>query len=492
VGDAALVHHPIQSQTTMTISLLDEIAAWKLEAKFEDVERYFFHINEMSLIENGSHCYVIGRKGTGKTAISEYLYRRVDPKIFAQKLSFKNFPFNDLYALANNSFQPPNQYITLWKYVIYSTVAKLFIRNQNIDGALRSKLAKVYTDDVGDVLQRSISRWTDTKFDVKILGSGVGGGRASTSKGNEMPWIDRVELLEDTLLKYIDDSKYLIVFDELDEDYKDFHFSEHDNSYAALLTSLFKAVQDIKARFAAGRGKVYPVIFLRDDIYATIQDADKTKWGDLTIELDWTPESIKLLLAFRISRAIDPAHSTLPFLAAWRRVFASSSVPIGTRQMRSMKIFDYITRSSQLRPRDYVKYLQECAKNTRAGQKLILPYTVKQVDKVFSNYLRSELTDEISGILPEIREIFDLVSHMRKQTFSLATFRRAFESEASARLKKIPVELVLRVLFDFSIIGNQPTQKNIQVFRYANKEARLNLNEQFCVHRGLFKALQIL
>ncbi len=83
----------------MKNTVLDEIANWKLEAKLEDNDRYFYHINDLKKIEGGSHCYVIGRKGTGKTAISEYLLRQKDPKIFSVKLSFKNFPFNDLYKL---------------------------------------------------------------------------------------------------------------------------------------------------------------------------------------------------------------------------------------------------------------------------------------------------------------------------------------------------------------------------------------------------------
>lgn len=51
---------------------------------------------------------------------------------------------------------------------------------------------------------------------------------------------------------------------------------------------------------------------------------------------------------------------------------------------------------------------------------------------------------------------------------------------------------VLRILFLFSVIGNQPRQINQTVFRYANRDAELNFQENFVVHRGLFKALQIL
>ena len=54
-------------------SILKNISStWHLEAKQEN-EDLFFYIEEVNSIKNGEKCYVIGRKGMGKTAIAEYL-----------------------------------------------------------------------------------------------------------------------------------------------------------------------------------------------------------------------------------------------------------------------------------------------------------------------------------------------------------------------------------------------------------------------------------
>ena len=50
-----------------------EISKWKLEAKLEDTDRYFYVTPEVESILEGEKSYVIGRKGTGKTAIASYL-----------------------------------------------------------------------------------------------------------------------------------------------------------------------------------------------------------------------------------------------------------------------------------------------------------------------------------------------------------------------------------------------------------------------------------
>ncbi|MBC3886805.1 hypothetical protein GH810_00545 [Acetobacterium paludosum] len=52
-------------------------------------------------------------------------------------------------------------------------------------------------------------------------------------------------------------------------------------------------------------------------------------------------------------------------------------------------------------------------------------------------------------------------------------------------------EQVLKILFDFSVIGNDPSIKNQAIFKYEKDAARFNFRENIIVHRGLYKALQI-
>lgn len=265
-------------------TVLEEIEDWKLEAKLENNERYFYHTKIVDRISNGKKLYVIGRKGTGKTAITENLIGIRERGFFAQKLTFKNFPFNKLYELEDRGFTAPNQYITLWKYVIYSATCRMLISNDNVALEVREKLREIFNDDITNALPSAVERWTGFKFDVKILGTGIGGG---VDKKVETPenssWIDRVDILEKFLLGNLGAEKYLVVFDELDEDYKDIIDPEKYKRYTQLLTSLFKAVQDIRSRFA--KWKYYPVVFLRDDIYEVLQDPDKTKWTDYRVDL---------------------------------------------------------------------------------------------------------------------------------------------------------------------------------------------------------------
>jgi cold shock CspA family protein len=100
---------------------------WRLEAKLED-SKYFYNLPESDKILDGRKIFVIGRKGSGKSAICEHIINKSEYNLFSKKLSFKNFPFNELYSLENKkSYTEPNQYITLWKYLIYSTICQLMV-----------------------------------------------------------------------------------------------------------------------------------------------------------------------------------------------------------------------------------------------------------------------------------------------------------------------------------------------------------------------------
>ncbi len=466
--------------------LIKEIATnWKLEAKSEDVSRYFYHMNEVETIMAGSKNYVIGRKGTGKTAISEFILNKKGNDIFSEKLSFKNFPFNELYGLSNSKYTPPNQYITLWKYLIYSVICRLMLRNDNINSQVRESLSLSYTTDPITNLPVVISNWTNDNFKVPS---------EAIQPTNNLSWIEKVNLLEGIIKANLDQSKYYIIFDELDEDYRDIKNIEEFKPYNNLVTSLFKAVQDIKNIFRLSKLNIHPIIFLRDDIYDLIKDTDKNKWSDYKIEIDWDENKIKRLLAFRISKGISIDQQPLPFDKAWGIIFHRNPVQMGNRQTKEMHSFEFIAVSTQMRPRDFIKYIQACCEETHYyNRPFIYPETIKQVDKAFSNYLKSEVEDEIQAILPDIPQIFQVFSQIRKWNFTVSEFKDAYNKYVeSGTIKETNVDFVMQTLFNFSVIGNQAKQRQSQFFRYKNKEARINFSENIVVHRGLFKSLQIL
>ena len=90
--------------------LFDKIVSgWKLEAKLED-SKYLYNYKEVQPILENRRCFVIGRKGVGKTAICSHIVKEKAYDCFSERLTFKNYPFNELYGLRNEKYTAPNQY----------------------------------------------------------------------------------------------------------------------------------------------------------------------------------------------------------------------------------------------------------------------------------------------------------------------------------------------------------------------------------------------
>lgn len=470
--------------------VFEEVAQWKLDAKLEDPGRYFYQPADLTRLETGTKCFVIGRKGTGKTAISEFLTGRRASKLFSKKLTFKNFPFRDLYDLANDRYTAPNQYITLWKYLIYSSVVQLMTQDQSVDGALRESLSKVFGHDPLETLSNSIRRWTSRSFEVKIAGTGISVGAVQGQPSTS--WLDKVDLLEQLILRTVNDTQYLVVFDELDEDYKYALDVTASSQYKALITSLFKAVQDVKAAFRARSSTVLPLLFLRDDIFAQIRDPDRTKWTDLSLALEWDNDEIKQLLAFRISRALNATAEAMPFDEAWAHLFDPRPITQG-HEGAIQSSFSFISRSSMRRPRDFVKCLQVCAElaHTRSASR-ITGDIVRGADKEYSSYLRSDLEDELGSLLPEASEIFAMLAALGRQIFSFDEFAGKYRSWVDAsRLPNRDPQEVVSALHGVSAIGTH-AKNDRHLFRYANRDLRPDLSRPFCVHRGLYRSLSLI
>ena len=91
----------------------------------------------------------------------------------------------------------------------------------------------------------------------------------------------------------------------------------------------------------------------------------------------------------------------------------------GTRQRKSISQFDFIAKATHIRPRDFIFYIRECARSAvQQGHRTITSDTIKNADKEFSNYFKEELTGEIESIIPDVGQVFDLLSEKRKGVVS--------------------------------------------------------------------------
>lgn len=97
-------------------------------------------------------------------------------------------------------------------------------------------------------------------------------------------------------------------------------------------------MQDVRITFKQEK-HIFPIIFLRTDIYTLLKDSDKNKWRSFKVDMDWTEEKIKKMLTHRISVAAGIQYNN--FNDAWNLLFNPAPVQMGNQNRNRMSKFQF-------------------------------------------------------------------------------------------------------------------------------------------------------
>ena len=150
--------------------------------------------------------------------------------------------------------------MSLWKFVIYRSVCKLILENENIPDEGKNYIRKVFPDSIEKRLNRAIPSWISRSFGVNILGYGASFSTETKEISSEN-WLEQLDILEDLIERYCDNCKYFVMFDALDDDYKMMMDKEQCDTYLSLITGLFKAAKNVRDQFDKFGLNIFPVVF---------------------------------------------------------------------------------------------------------------------------------------------------------------------------------------------------------------------------------------
>jgi hypothetical protein len=238
---------------------------------------YFLRIPEYDRLFDGRAQFVIGRKGTGKTALCQMIHDECGRAhdCFSSMLSLKSAPSAALFDSRDQMYRAPNEYISIWKFLIALETAKLILADESVDPAVRIELEQFLVSNFGNTDIKSLDAVVILKERQWKVGMSLPelakivfpGAEASHSTADAE--VNRIHYgrAGSTLLSYIStirtSSRYFLLFDELDEDYRE------DNRYFDLIISLFKAAYQVRKELHDEQGlDINPIVALREDIFA--------------------------------------------------------------------------------------------------------------------------------------------------------------------------------------------------------------------------------
>lgn len=265
------------------------------------------------------------------------------------------------------------------------------------------------------------------------------------------------------------------------------------------LIGLLLACRDINIAAREAKKQLLVSVFLRDDIYDTLQFEDKNKLTENSVStIEWdtprTDKSLKQLMEKRFQLVLGDENTAK---ISWAEVFDEEQEMPG-RQSKYQHILD----RTYLRPRDMIKfvnavlsrYKQRVREKDEARVSSFNNSDIHNARIEYSEYLGAELDDEVHKHLPEYKKYLDLLRSIGGWQFDSGLFEVVAKKRPDLIHGQPPVS-VLEELYDYSIVGfyragGRGYGGSEYVFRY--KEPRTKFDStalRFRVHPGLIEVL---
>lgn len=344
-----------------------------------------------SLLESYDRPIIVGRRGTGKSALAYRLskYWSNKPKTAIIKISpeeeqviglreiFEQFGDKYLHIKAGTKMA--------WRYAIYMEVIIDIGNHYKFKNNLDTSQIRDHFISWGSKRQ-SIS----TKIRRKLK-SILNEAESSQSRIAELSDKLELDLIEEVLLEALEKSnvQYIVFADRLDEGYSP------DNLGIAIVDGFVQAAIDIKSRIDE---RVVAFAFIRDNIYRAISQLDPDFTRNIegqTLRLHWDEYNLFNLVCNRIKEAFNCNQENS--VRIWNQYTA--------REMNGREGFRLALKLTLYRPRDILVLLNEAflRANSNDRSKIVLE-DIEVTAKTISINRLNDLHKEYEYIFPSLVE----------------------------------------------------------------------------------------
>lgn len=334
---------------------------------------------EAALQSARSKCFFVGRRGTGKTAITYYL-------MGSSKWAFQLHP----QAIKPLNVSSDADFFKDTRQRPFKTLVSSFrraIADEAVAQWMRDKYCK--PQSLPPDLTRERNLIDDHDFDqryIKIVGEGLG----YLNSGNEKEWLKQISRSKDIcksadVLAEAQHLQAFVLIDRIDE-----AWDGSDTSVIFLMALMHACVEQ-----SSQSELVRPLLFLRENIFERVRQIDNefSRLETCVVSLDWTRELLLELIERRLNL---PFNTKLPLGGAtWDYFF--ESVNCGSSQEM---VFDYC----QERPRDVLTYCSFAVEAAQSHlQEKVRIEDLQEARRRFSDSRLKDLGDEYSENYPQLQ-----------------------------------------------------------------------------------------
>ncbi len=491
-------------------------------------KKFFFKTPEFQKIFSPTTYFIIGDKGTGKTAYATYL---VNNETNGHK-GFINFISNTDYPkfikLKNDNHLQLSDYTNIWKVLIYLLLSEHIQRAEISKGllkfsdkfrALKEAINEYYINAFSPEIINALNFIEKSKFSAQIisqyfstLGEKIKEGSFTHSKfQTNLLYIQNhfEQALESINLK----SNYIFFIDGIDIRPENVEYQE----YLDCIKGLANATWELNNNFfpsTISAGKIKVMLLIRPDIFSNLGMQNiNNKIKDNSILLEWRtnyPEyrtSKLFLLADRLlSSQQDGEYNNGQ---CWDSYFPYR--PYVAKKYEPS--FIQFLRFSLYRPRDIItmlEFLKDIHTRSNNSNEYVFheeDFLNSEFQEQYSNYLMGEIKDYLSFYYSDsdyehFRKFFEFLNGKKEFTYDdfIDAFNKLEEHLTKNNITRPrffeSADIFLQFLFELNVIcfiELTPKGKFIRwCFRernYSNLQPKVKSGCTYLIHYGLLKSL---
>lgn len=465
---------------------IEKVNFGRLEAESDrDLAAYFVDTGVLDRIATGQRQFIIGRKGSGKTALFAHTEEsRLGTAI--KRLDFDDYSWEAHKTLKEEGVFSEAAYMGSWRFTLLMAIIDHFAENGK--KTLKSTAAKIRFKIYG----KERPDWKEFLFDrlrrlrrldlPQIEGIGGLGGIEFDESTSDTVLVTGLSRWSKLLMEFVKrnyrECPISLFLDRLDDAW------DASPESKALLVGALKAAREVNIELGM-RGTPPPVlIFLRTDIFDLLMFNDKMKMSQDIEYLDWDEDSLCRVLEARITASLNVSINK-----AWATAFSLSSM----RQRATIR--SYMTRRTMYRPRDIIRFAlccQDVAK--KKGHSIIETNDVYDGEVRYSQEMFDELVDEMHKQIPDAKEIMEVLREVEAQRFVESDWIDAYKRR-NPEADDNQAKAALNTLFEFSIVGvPKPGGRSGGTkfqFRFEDRLLRPNFSSKMVAHSGLKKVLSL-
>lgn len=343
------------------------LGATSAENEMRDLERYYLETDQFLKSLRGEAHLVVGRKGSGKSAIFLQIRdaerdknRNKNIVLDLKPDGYKLIKFKEriLQFLAEGTYQ--HTITAFWEYVLlleicYKILEKdkqRHIHDHRLYEGYR-ELAELYRgedyDSEGDFSERMSMLMEKIYSEYQSKYGSTESVNLSSFEVTELLYKHDVKQLKQKLGRYLENKQVLwLLFDNIDNGWPTSGLKHED---LLMVRALIDATRKIERQFSSDNIKVRSVVFLRNDVYELLVKETSDRGKEASVVLDWTDSDLLRELV-RLRIVSNGLEEDLDFKSAWLRLFVSHYKGEETSQ--------FLIERSLMRPRFLLNLINHC------------------------------------------------------------------------------------------------------------------------------------